>query len=266
VDGQPITLDTLYWPLMEELGITVAPTLTPDPRAQQITLGQMIRHTSGMGNFNWSLYRTLFGPDFGPIEIVRTQYGIPLEFDPCYPDGIDHPFCAGPAPVPLCNKYSSAANMLLRVMVDLLTTDLEGFLETEVVHAAAAGMKPLRMGRQPLDARDPSEPWYRTWRWEHGDTDQALPFIASAESICLFQKQRRLYWGQEMPDTLPCHSGYPAKVGRGAGTHTYTVQGVKPEGYRGFTFLSNEFGQTSFGGLYYDFIGIIEAVDAGSGW
>ena len=156
--------------------------------------------------------------------------------------------------------------MLLRVMVDLLTTDIAGFLESEVIHAAAEGMDPLLLGHQRLAERDPSEPWYRTWRWEHAKTDRALPFVATAESVCLLLKQRRLYWGQPLPITTPCHTGYDAKIGRGSGTHTFASQVVSPLGYRGFAILSDEFGQTTFGSLYGDFIGIIEDVDAGSGW
>jgi len=93
-----------------------------------------------------------------------------------------------------------------------------------------------------------------------------LPLTASAEALCLFLKQRRLYWGQEMPTTTPCHTGYDAKIGRGSGSHTFASQVVSPLGFRGFSILTDEFGQTSFGDLYGIFIDIIEDIDAGSGW
>ncbi|MEO1278256.1 MAG: serine hydrolase, partial [Planctomycetota bacterium] len=264
----PLSLESRFWPMMEALAIDPLPGVVPDPRSQDVTLGMMIRHTSGTPDVDFGRARAEFGANPTATEQARVVYSTPWKFAPCDPGPLE--WGCPPLPGdPPCRQYSNTAYFLLRHFVDQMAAEgYAGFVEAEVVRAASQGLDPLAIARERLAERSPREPWYRTREWPYDRWDSLdtwLHMTTTAEAYAQLMRRHWLLWGQPTPDFLPCHSGYPAKGGWFAGTHTAAAQRLNGDDFAAFVILTNENNREGFNQFFRTFIDTIESIDA-SAW
>lgn len=246
--GEQIELSSAYWPMMQALGVTIAPGLMQDPRLFDVTLIQMMAHTSGTPNYDDDLIESIFGPDYGSYEFARTFMGMPLDHDPCdwafIPD-----LCEVWPPYPDCFEYRSTTFLLLPYFIELLAPSIgyDGFidfLEAEVVHAIDVGADPFALGYEELARRQEREPWYRTRDWpadRRGLTrDENFGQAATAVAYCRLLRNRKVYWGGPMPDAAPCNTGYHVTGGSIDGARAHAAQRLVGPDFLAFTILTNE--------------------------
>jgi len=214
--GTPLTLDTLVFPLLNQLGYTALPGVTPDPRINQITLGMLIDHTSGIGGLGWTAdMAAAFGVgenDLTAEHNIRWLAGAPLAADPG------------------TGGYSSDGAMVVRFMVDLFTGGIENYLHATV--NAWLDAPDIYIAAERLADRRPNEPWYQTHgepiaRWVYLENYFAL--AASADSYVNFMKGWDLWNAQPLINPVtgayePPNNGASVFYGGMSGTRTAAVQ------------------------------------------
>ena len=194
-----------------ELGDTIGELLPSLPAAwSAVTLGQALRHTSGLPNFTAnSTYLDAFGRDlqrrFPPIELIGYVAGEPLQFRP----GSDY-------------AYSNTDNIVVALMAETVTgRSYERLLRTRVFRPLGMADTSLPRGSRlprpyahgydiepPQPPEDISEAGSMSWVWASGGM-QSTPadfnrFIRAYVSGRLFgravrRQQRRFVDGSSEP-------------------------------------------------------------------
>ncbi|MCX6359848.1 MAG: serine hydrolase [Armatimonadetes bacterium] len=145
--GEPVTRDLRPFRTLQAAGLLGPPVIVADPRMLDVTVGQMIDHTSGIAIEYPAVaaIRADLGVTRMPtqLDVLRWFAGRKLESDP------------GRA-----EKYNNTANMLLWHCVHWLTGDALRLLHTEVFPVGLAAEVALSRTR-PQD-RQPNEVWYST--------------------------------------------------------------------------------------------------------
>ncbi|MGA3007755.1 MAG: serine hydrolase domain-containing protein [Opitutaceae bacterium] len=146
ITHQTLTLDTPVFPLLRAHGLTALPGMTPDSRIDLVTLNDLIQHEGGVAGLtdNNSLYVAAGKTQetYDPIDNIRYVYSSPLAFAPG-----------------TSNAYSSSGYMVLRNVVDVVTGNLQTYLQNTLI--GPAGSKDVFIAHERAQMRIPNrEPWY----------------------------------------------------------------------------------------------------------
>lgn len=216
ITNQLITEDTPVFPLLAAHGLTPGPGRSVSPLTNQITVGHLLYHRSGIQELPspWQLYQDLnVAPGTSTaVDNVRWLMGAQPRFTP------------GSA-----EQYSSAGYMLLRHLIEVQSSDLIGFLRNEVL--APAGTGDVFVAAERPSARQPSEPFYATLeepydRWVNLENYTALS--ATAPAMVKFLRRYHLSTGAPMFNQAgawaPSDLGTGVFYGSMAGTWSLSLQ------------------------------------------
>jgi CubicO group peptidase (beta-lactamase class C family) len=218
VTGVVLTLNTPVFGLLEARGLDPLPGYTPDPEIGLVTVGHLIGHRSGLRELSWAgdMLQVTGTPldEYSSIDNVRYVYSHPLEFTP----GTEY-------------RYCSACMMVLRHLVDGLTGGFESYFADVVMDGY--GEEGMTIAHEPLDLRDPLEPWYRTMEMPYERDiylDHYYALVGSAEAYARMCRGYNLGSGHRLinPNTgdwAPVQDNGATWFGGGmAGTRTFAIQ------------------------------------------
>ena len=145
--GETITESTQVFPLLRAHGLTSMPGSTPDSRVDDITIGQLIRHESGLNEMPGAVqfYQDMQKSSGQTTrqDNVRWVYSSALRWAP------------GSR-----SKYTSSGYMVLRYLVQVLKGDLITYLREDVLSPNGGG--DVFIAHERLAGRSAREPWYAT--------------------------------------------------------------------------------------------------------
>jgi len=202
--GQTLSSDTLVFPLLAAHGLTPIAGRTPHPWVNQITVGQLRAHQSGVPGFpaDAEFYADLgIAPGTSTIEDnARWLYSVPPSFEP------------GSA-----EEYSSTGYFLLRYLIQTLTgEDYLSYLRNSVL--APAGTSDVFLAHERLAGREPREPFYATLEPSSDRWIGLENFLSTASTTEAFMRAlRRYHFGFGTPLIDPATGQWAAVPDNGGG-------------------------------------------------
>lgn len=189
--GETLSLSTKVFDVFDAYGVT--PLGSYDPDIEKVTIDQLIKHTSGVGELPGEDELDQFYADLGVAsgtstreDNIRWILSQDLRWDPGVPNVSD--------------PYSSAGYMMLRYVVELMTGDLLGYVQNEFLEPT--GLPDIFIAAQRIENRvkytDGSlrEPWYANFYeprdlWVYFENYMALS--SSAEAFVSYLQHYRGY-------------------------------------------------------------------------
>lgn len=219
VTGTTITPTTVVFPILQAHGITT-PGGGPftDAWINEITIAHLLEHRSGVHELPW-VHDLASAWSIG-VDDLHSRHNAGWI-------GSQHPqFRPGYG-----SAYSSAGYFLLRYLVELVTGDVEAYLQDVVL--ASASTTDIHVSRERANDRLDREPWYATNedsypRWAYLDEYFALG--ASAEGMVRYLRRYHLSLGTPLEDPVTGEwaavpdNGLGVFYGAMAGTWSVTVQ------------------------------------------
>ena len=190
VTGQTITSGTLVFPLLEAHGVR-----TPSgggfalDRINQITVQHLLDHRSGLQELPWVYDLASIWGGLDVEELTdRHNAGYLGSVNPDFPPGSSY-------------RYCSSGYFLLRYLAELVTGDVELYLQDTVL--AGTGTSNIHISRERAADRLATEPWYATNedsypRWVYLDEYYALG--AGAEALVRYLRRYHITLGSPLVD------------------------------------------------------------------
>jgi CubicO group peptidase (beta-lactamase class C family) len=187
--NQPLTLETRVLDLLASYGMGPVGSL-PDQRWRDVTIQQLLNHTSGVASMSEEDYYAVTGVQTAAATIdsnARYLLSKPLAWTPGYPTD-EHP-------------YSSTGYMLLRYVAHLLSGNFEGYVQNQLL--GSTGNHDMYIAHERIEDRitaaDGSlrEPWYTTFEQPHDrwiGLDDFTALSSSADAYTLYQLFTPGWW------------------------------------------------------------------------